>query len=71
MSIDGKEQLFYTVKQIYDSRIIPLGLNGIYKIIKSKELASRRIGRKILITHNDLVKFAENFTKIDNNASSL
>lgn len=71
MAIAGKEQLFYTVKQIHDSGIIPLGFNGIYKIIKSKELASRRVGRKILITHDDLIKFAEDFTKMDRNVVSL
>ncbi|NLL06804.1 MAG: helix-turn-helix domain-containing protein [Clostridiaceae bacterium] len=41
-------------------KILGLGLNSVYALLKSKELRSRRVGRKYLITGSAILEFLNN-----------
>jgi hypothetical protein len=43
------KKLLYTVKEIYEERIIPVGMNELYKLVHREDFPALNLGRKILI----------------------
>ncbi len=55
MTTNDSNQLIYSVAEAAD--VLRLGMTATYELISTKQLVSIKVGRRRLITHEDLTDF--------------
>lgn len=64
MGSETTEKICYTMQELYESRLLPLGVNKLYELASKPGFPAKRIGRKILVSREGLIKWmADNSIK--------
>lgn len=64
MNCEVSEKICYTIQELHESRLLPLGFNKLYELASKPGFPAKRIGRKILVSREGLIKWmADNSNK--------
>ena len=64
MNCTANEKICYTMQELYESRLLPLGVNKLYELANKPGFPAKRIGRKIFVSREGLLKWmADNTNK--------
>jgi len=64
MSTDSNDKICYTMQELYESRLLPLGVNKLYELASKPGFPAKRIGLRILVSREGLIKWmADNSIK--------